>query len=441
MLLNAFRKFFNLSPNRKARRASGSPRLELLGLEERITPANFSSDAAGLITVQLAAGESLTAISASVATATNAVVTINVTSSTAANTLTVPVTGTSGLVLTDGGAGAKSVITYTAANNTAGAGLFTGITILGVADSKVSETVAISGVNLLTSNPATASSFNVGTSVESLNVNGSITAKGGTSTTGAVTLDATAVNINGAGIINTTAGNVTITGTTITTVAAITTTTGNILHTGATTLTGFSTLTTTGGNIAFVGTISGGSTLVLQTTGVVEINNSSASTTNISISAGTLTGTGSIGNLTGSGKGIIAPGIFASGTSPGKFTTTSLSLSSGNTLQMELTGSSSTPVAGTDYDQIVVSSGGTVALGSANLSLSTTFAGSAGTVFTIIDNQGTSAVTGIFSGLIEGAIFTANGKDYQISYVGGTGNDVTLTVIADTVAPTDCYYI
>ena len=436
MLLNAFRKFFNLSPNRKARRASGSPRLELLGLEERITPANFSSDAAGLITVQLAAGESLTAISASVATATNAVVTINVTSSTAANTLTVPVTGTSGLVLTDGGAGAKSVITYTAANNTAGAGLFTGITILGVADSKVSETVAISGVNLLTSNPATASSFNVGTSVESLNVNGSITAKGGTSTTGAVTLDATAVNINGAGIINTTAGNVTITGTTITTVAAITTTTGNILHTGATTLTGFSTLRTTGGNIAFVGTISGGSTLVLQTTGVVEINNSSASTTNISISAGTLTGTGSIGNLTGSGKGIIAPGIFASGTSPGKFTTTSLSLSSGNTLQMELTGSSSTPVAGTDYDQIVVSSGGTVALGSANLSLSTTFAGSAGTVFTIIDNQGTSAVTGIFSGLIEGAIFTANGKDYQISYVGGTGNDVTLTVIADTVAPT-----
>jgi len=95
MLLNAFRKFFNLSPNRKARRASGSPRLELLGLEQRITPANFSSDAAGLITVQLAAGESLTAISASVATATKAVVTINVTSSTAANTLTVPVTGTS----------------------------------------------------------------------------------------------------------------------------------------------------------------------------------------------------------------------------------------------------------------------------------------------------------------------------------------------------------
>jgi len=41
MLLNAFRKFFNLSPNRKARRASGSPRLELLGLEQRITPANF----------------------------------------------------------------------------------------------------------------------------------------------------------------------------------------------------------------------------------------------------------------------------------------------------------------------------------------------------------------------------------------------------------------
>ena len=68
MLLNAFRRFFNLSPNRKARRASGSPRLELLSLEQRITPATFSTDAAGLITVQLDANEALTGISAAVIT-------------------------------------------------------------------------------------------------------------------------------------------------------------------------------------------------------------------------------------------------------------------------------------------------------------------------------------------------------------------------------------
>ena len=39
MLLNAFRRLFSNSPNRKARRASGLPRLELLSLEQRIVPA------------------------------------------------------------------------------------------------------------------------------------------------------------------------------------------------------------------------------------------------------------------------------------------------------------------------------------------------------------------------------------------------------------------
>ena len=93
------------------------------------------------------------------------------------------------------------------------------------------------------------------------------------------------------------------------------------------------------------------------TTGVVQINNTTASTTNFAVSGGTLKGTGSIGNLTGTGTGIIAPG-----NSPGLVTTTNLSLTSTNTLQIEIN-NVSPPVAGTDYDQIVVSSGGTVALG------------------------------------------------------------------------------
>jgi len=42
MLLNAFRRLFSNSPNRKARRSSGSPRLELLSLESRIVPATFT---------------------------------------------------------------------------------------------------------------------------------------------------------------------------------------------------------------------------------------------------------------------------------------------------------------------------------------------------------------------------------------------------------------
>ncbi|NDD99835.1 hypothetical protein EB008_06075, partial [bacterium] len=102
-------------------------------------------------------------------------------------------------------------------------------------------------------------------------------------------------------------------------------------------------------------TISGANTNTTTnvTTGVVQISNTQS--TNYVVSGGTLKGTGSIGTLTATGTGIIAPG-----NSPGKVTTTSLSLSPTNTLQIEIQGANSTPVAGTDYDQIVVSSGGSV---------------------------------------------------------------------------------
>jgi hypothetical protein len=170
-------------------------------------------------------------------------------------------------------------------------------------------------------------------------------------------------------------------------------------------------------------TISGANTNTTTnvTTGVVQISNTQS--TNYVVSGGTLKGTGSIGTLTATGTGIIAPG-----NSPGKVTTTSLSLSSTNTLQIEIQGANSSPVAGTDYDQIVVSSPGAVNLGGAILTLSTTYTGNAGTVFTIIDNQGSSAISGTFNGLAEGAAVLVNGRAYKISYIGGTGNDVTLTV-------------
>jgi hypothetical protein len=55
-----------------------------------------------------------------------------------------------------------------------------------------------------------------------------------------------------------------------------------------------------------------------------------------------------------------------------------------------------------------------------------------GQTFTIIDNDGTDPVNGIFSDLPEGAITTAGSSRFRISYRGGDGNDVTLTVLANT---------
>ena len=51
-------------------------------------------------------------------------------------------------------------------------------------------------------------------------------------------------------------------------------------------------------------------------------------------------------------------------------------------------------------------------------------------MLTLIDNDGVDPVSGTFAGLNEGAIVTLNASDFQISYVGGDGNDVTLTVVA-----------
>jgi hypothetical protein len=53
-----------------------------------------------------------------------------------------------------------------------------------------------------------------------------------------------------------------------------------------------------------------------------------------------------------------------------------------------------------------------------------------GAVFTIIDKTSPGAVTGTFDGLPEGATFASGGNQLRISYVGGDGNDVTMTLVS-----------
>jgi len=52
-----------------------------------------------------------------------------------------------------------------------------------------------------------------------------------------------------------------------------------------------------------------------------------------------------------------------------------------------------------------------------------------GTVFTVITNTSASAISGTFSNLADGAIVNVNGNNLQASYSGGSGNDLTLTVV------------
>ncbi|HZK09352.1 MAG TPA: BspA family leucine-rich repeat surface protein [Bacteroidales bacterium] len=119
-------------------------------------------------------------------------------------------------------------------------------------------------------------------------------------------------------------------------------------------------------------------------------------------------------------------GILAPGQSPGQLAINgNFAIGSGDALEIEINGFTT---AGTDYDQLVVN--GTVDITDATLTLVDNFAGSLpeGHIFTIINNTGTGAVVGTFNGLPEGTAMSFNGQGLVISYNGGDGNDVVLTV-------------
>jgi hypothetical protein len=52
-----------------------------------------------------------------------------------------------------------------------------------------------------------------------------------------------------------------------------------------------------------------------------------------------------------------------------------------------------------------------------------------GFVLTLISNTSADPITGTFSNLPDGSIVTINDNNFQASYEGGDGNDLTLTVV------------
>ncbi len=149
-------------------------------------------------------------------------------------------------------------------------------------------------------------------------------------------------------------------------------------------------------------------------------------------SGGTLGGSGSItGPVTANAGSFIDPGF-----SPGIFSTGDYTQA--GTLNIEIVRPALTQVAGTDHDQIDVT--GSVTLGGP---LSLIFTGPAGTIatgtsFTIINNDGVDPVSGTFTGLANGASFSANGQSWVVFYNGGDGNDVVVIAFS-SVPPTEVY--
>jgi len=126
-------------------------------------------------------------------------------------------------------------------------------------------------------------------------------------------------------------------------------------------------------------------------------------------------------------------GVLAPGSSPGISTINGdYKLASPGTLEIELNGTT----VGTFYDRLVVR-GATLLNTDAGLGgqldVRLGYAAQLGDAFLLVDNDGTDPIVGRFRGLDEGSQLseTFGGLTYtfRVSYLGGTGNDMTLNTI------------
>jgi autotransporter-associated beta strand protein len=187
------------------------------------------------------------------------------------------------------------------------------------------------------------------------------------------------------------------------------------------------------GNHTFNGTITEDipSALLMDAPGIFTINGTVA--TDLEIGRGTVVLNGTVvydiygwdgvlkgtGTCTG-GLGFIF-GTFMPGNSIGTFT-----VGAGGALGfLDPNAGLVIEVNGDTADQVVVN--GPVDLFDGALSVNGV--PTKGTQFTIINITSADTVTGNFTGLPEGTIFTSGGSQYQITYVGGDGNDVVITAL------------
>ena len=178
-------------------------------------------------------------------------------------------------------------------------------------------------------------------------------------------------------------------------------------------------------------TIGNGSLLLVselyeQTSGVTIVNGEMqllGGSPYVEISGGVLKGSGQIVGQVD----ILAGGKIAPGNSPGILSTGDFTLDVGAELEIEVGGLTAGNTA-SNHDQVDVA--GTVTLGGdLTIVLYNGFVPAISDIIVIINNDGTDQVTGTFAGIAEGGTFVSEGILWQVSYVGGDGNDVVVTAL------------
>ena len=138
----------------------------------------------------------------------------------------------------------------------------------------------------------------------------------------------------------------------------------------------------------------------------------------------TLTGNGTVGHVT-CVEGFTGqlPRVIPGELGIGRLTTSNLTLSAVARLAVQLNGTA----AGTNYGQVRVRGSVNITNAGLDLTVNAAFKPTVGQTFVIIDNDGNDPVLGEFRFLPEGTVFNGGGYPFQITYAGGSGNDVVLT--------------
>jgi len=168
-------------------------------------------------------------------------------------------------------------------------------------------------------------------------------------------------------------------------------------------------------------TVNAGSLLVKNRTG------SGTGTGAVQVNTGTLGGTGAINGAVTVGTGTSSGAILLGGnsaSSPGTLTVNNtLTFNSLSTYQCVLNRTRTKASKATALGVTITTNVPFAFVDTGTGTLAT------GTVFTVINNTSANAISGRFINLADGSVFTSNGNNFQVSYTGGTGNDLTLTVV------------
>jgi fibronectin-binding autotransporter adhesin len=258
-----------------------------------------------------------------------------------------------------------------------------------------------------------------------------------TAVAGNLTVNGGSVETKSSGQIASTSAVTLASGTTLTIDSGDTESVGSL--TGFGTLNGAGTLVdNTTGNDNFSGPINGSVSFTLAGNGGLFLDGSTPDSTTgqISLSHGDLVVNADLPNATLHQTG----GELGGGGTVSSFTSTSGNMELGPFNPGILTVSGAVNLtSGSTFDWIAVdgstytglNAGGaiTIAGNFAIAGLGSGYTPAAGTVFPVIHNTTSSAVSGTFIGMPEGHVIAYQNGNWQISYVGGDGNDVTLTYL------------